>query len=535
MAEHDLVIRGATVIDGTGAPRRRASVAVAGGRIAALEASEKARGARSIDAGGLVLTPGFIDTHSHSDLRILDEPDLPMKVRQGVTLEVFGQDGISVAPLRPEWQKDEERKLAGLLGRTSGKWEWSTVAEYLSAVERRAPVPNVSTLVPHGAVRTCVIGPDDRAPTKDELAKMGELLDRCLTEGAIGLSTGLIYPPCCYAKTDELIALGRVLAKHGGPFVVHLRSESDRILEAIDEMVHVCRTSGSRLHISHWKIAGKENYARVAEVIAKVDEARASGVTVTCDQYPYAAGSTMLGAILPPWAHDGGPEATIARLRDPAQRARMKAQMSDPRLCEWDNFWRWTGPSGIVISDVASGGRPELLGKSIAEAAGAKDALDFALDLLRDEAMGVGMVSHNQHEPVVEKLFARPYVNICTDGLLGGRPHPRAYGAYPRVVALMVRERKAVSLEEAVRKMTSQAAAAMNVTGVGTVAAGQRADLVLFDEAKLRDRATYDEPTRVPEGLETVIVGGKVVLEKGAPLGRVGGGTVVRLGRDRRV
>src|SRR5581483_1839961 len=283
-------------------------------------------------------------------------------------------------------------------------------------------------------------------------------------------------------------------ARHAGPFVVHLRSESDQILEATDEMVSVGRESGCRVHISHWKIAGKENFARWREVQERVESARRSGVIVTCDQYPYAAGSTMLGAILPPWAHSGGPEATIKRLANPEDRARMRREMLDPSPVDWDNFWRWTGPEGITISDVPSGKRDAILGKNVKQAAGSKDPLEFALDLLRDEKMGVGMISHNQSEEVVERFATLPYVNVCTDGLLGGRPHPRTYGTYPRILGRLVRERRRMSLEEAVRKMTKQGADAMNLQGVGTVLPGHRADLTLFDEARVIDHATFEEP-----------------------------------------
>jgi N-acyl-D-amino-acid deacylase len=530
LEELDLVIRGADVIDGTGAPRRRASVGIARGRIEAVDLKEKIEAKETLDAGGLVLAPGFLDTHSHSDLRLLVEPDLPMKIRQGVTLEVLGQDGISVAPLKPEREEEEKRKLAGLLGRPEIRWTWTGIGDYLDAVERAGPSPNFATLVPHGAVRTFVMGPDERDPTVAELEAMAALLDRSLAEGAIGLSTGLIYPPCCYAKTPELVALGRVVAKHGGPFVVHLRSESDRILEATDEMVTVGRESGCRVHISHWKIAGKENFQGWLQVKEKVEAARRSGVIVTCDQYPYAAGSTMLGAILPPWAHSGGPAATLRRLSDASERARMRAQMSDPSPVEWDNFWRWTGGQGIVVSDIPSGRRSELVGRSIAWGAeqAKKDPLEFALDLLRDENMGVGMVSHNQSEDVVERLMLLPFVNVCTDGLLGGRPHPRAYGTYPRILGRYVREKRALPLEEAVRKMTGQAALAMNLAGVGLVQKGHRADLVLFDEARVVDHATYEDPVREPEGIVHVLVNGRFVLKENKPLGRVGGGRAVR-------
>jgi N-acyl-D-amino-acid deacylase len=357
-------------------------------------------------------------------------------------------------------------------------------------------------------------------------------LARALAEGALGLSTGLIYPPCCYAGTDELVALGRVLRKTTDtPIVVHMRSESDKILEAIDEMIDVATRSGCKLHISHFKIAGRYNANKADALLARIDDARAHGVRITCDQYPYAAGSTMLGAILPPWAHDGGADATVKRLGDPSARAAMRKEMLADHDCAWDNFWRWTGPSGIVVTQIPSGRRPTLLGKSLEEAArleGRTDPLELALDLLRDEALGVGMVSHSQDEAVVERFLALSYVNVCTDGLLGGRPHPRAYGTYPRLLGRYVRERHVLSIEEAVRTMTSQAAVAFGLYDVGTLAVGKRANIVAFDPSTVSDTATYEEPVSYPIGIEYVMVGGELVVTRGESLAAARPGRVVR-------
>ena len=533
---HQIVLRGGVIVDGTGTPARRGDVGIDGDRITKVGAGASSlRGHLEIDCGGLVVAPGFVDTHSHSDLFVFAEPQLGMKVRQGVTTELLGQDGISVAPVQKEHVSITRRLLAGLDGDPpEAPWSWLHVGEYLDALELARPAPDLAYLVPHGALRTFAMGPDDREPTPVELSAMLAELERALAEGAYGLSTGRIYPPCCYAQTAELVALGSVLRRSGDvPIVVHMRSESDAILEATDEMIAVATKSGCRLHISHFKIAGRYNAPKADALLARIELAQKRGVRVTCDQYPYAAGSTLLGAILPPWAHDGGADMTVKRLGDPSARARMRAEMLEEHDCAWDNFWKWTGPRGITISQIPSGRRPHLLGKSIEEAArgaGHGEPLEFALDLLRDEALGVGMVSHSQDEAVVDRFLQLPYVNVCTDALLGGRPHPRAYGTYPRILGRYVRERKVLSLEEAVRKMTSQAARAFGFEDIGTVAEGMRANLVAFDPATVLDRATFAEPVAFPTGVEHVLIGGQSVVLRGEPLPGTRPGRVMRRG-----
>ncbi len=528
MSGYEIVFRGGTLVDGTGAKERLADVAIDADTIVAI--GQGLRGRREIDCTDLVVAPGFIDTHSHSDLRVLTEPILPMKLRQGITLEVLGQDGISVAPLRPNHIPDTRRQLAGLLGDLpEEEWRWERVRDYLKVIEDHRPAINIAYLVPHGTLRTYVMGPEDRKPSPAELVKLTTELGRGLDEGALGLSTGLIYPPCCYSDTDELVALGSVLAPRKAPLVVHMRSESDLIERAIDEMLEVGVRSRCPVHISHFKIAGRDNFSRVAGVVERIEEAQRQGVSVTGDQYCYAAGSTMLGAILPPWAHNGGATKTLARLADPAARQKMREDMEKKGALPWDSFWKWTGPEGIVISDIPSGRHAEWLGKTVAQAAqdAGKEPFDFAFDLLESEEMGVGMISHSQSEEVLERFIALPYLNGCTDALLGGKPHPRAYGTYPRFLGRYVREEKILELPEMVRKMTSQAATAMSLSGVGEVREGFVADLVVFDANTIKDTATFAEPASYPEGIFHVMVRGQLALDNSEVTG-VRAGQVVR-------
>lgn len=525
----DLILKRGLIVDGTGRPGVIGDVAIRRNWILAIDVPGSLEDApEELDCNGLVIAPGFIDTHSHSDLRVLTEPELPMKARQGITLEVFGQDGISVAPIRKADRPQMERTLAGLLGKLDREWDWESVGEYLAAVERARPSVDCSYLIPHGAVRLSAMGMEDRRATSPEILAMQGLIRQSMREGALGMSTGLIYPPCCFADTAELIELCKAVAEFDGVFVAHMRSESDYLEDAVAEMIEIGKHTGVRVHISHFKVAGRENWPVIDGVLEMVRIAQAEGMRLTADQYPYIAGSTMLGAILPPWAHAGGVEATLARLASEDERGRLRDAMLDRSRSEWDNFWKWSGPEGIIVSDIPSGRNPEYIGKNLAETAalaGKADgvseeaAVNFALDLLAHERMGVGMISFSQSEEVVQKIMREPYVNVCTDGLLGGKPHPRAYGTYPRILGRYVRELKVLTLEEAVRKMSSLAAETLNLKRYGRIEEGAQANLVVFDPQRVIDQATFEDSKQYPVGIEHVIVEGETVIEYGEQRG----------------
>ena len=526
----DLVLQNGSLLDGTGAAARPADIGVSGDRVTAIAPAGSLRGGTTLDCRDLVVCPSFLDTHSHSDLAVLREPALDMKSHQGVGLDVVGQDGIGVAPLSLAQRATMARTISGLDG-TLGDWDWEDVDGYFARVQRARPGIHIATLVPHGNIRLNAMGPDDRPATPGELAEMERLLDLGMQQGAVGLSTGLIYPPCCYAQTEELVALGRVLARHDRPIVVHLRSESDYLIEAVDEMLRVGRESGCRVHISHLKIAGRTNWAKVDALLGSFDRAAAEGIVLTADQYPYTAGSTMMGAVLPPWMHDGGPDATLLRLNDPDDRKRAEAAMLAEGPHAWDNFWGWADAQGIIVSSLPEGFRPALVGLTVAESAAADGQgatpIPWLLDLLRDARLAVGMIAFSQSEEVVAAIAAHPKVNGCTDGLLSGKPHPRAYGAFPRLLGHLVRDRGICALPEAIRKLTSQAAEALTLRGRGVVAEGGPADLVVFDAATILDRATYADPRQFPVGLPHVVIGGALTVRDGAATG-LRGGQVVR-------
>jgi N-acyl-D-amino-acid deacylase len=518
MTGYDLAVENARVVDGTGAPWFRGAVAVEGDRIAAVSRAPEGVDAETVvDAGGNVVCPGFVDTHSHSDLELFADPALEPKLRQGITTEVVGQDGFSMAPVEPGDAAQWQTHLSGLAGDVNVDGTWRSIAAYLDAIDAREVGPNVATLGGPGTVRFAVAGMDDRAPTDGELAEMADLVTEGLEDGAVGFSTGLIYAPQVNADTAEVRALAERVAPFGRPFVAHIRSEGRLIWDALDEFVDVGAEAGVPLHLSHYKVAGSRQHGKAGRANALIETARERGVDFTAEQYPYTAGNTVLASVLPPWVQSGGPEATLSRLDDPDARERVRRDIEENRIEGWENPALRTGWENIVVRNVESPAWEAYEGRDLAAIADDRDQhpSEAVCDLLVAEELEVNIVSHAMAEGDVREIMANERVCVATDGLFGAAPHPRTYGTYPRVLGRYVREEDLLTLEEAVRKMTSLPARAMGFQRKGVLRPGADADLVVFDPDTVGSPATYDRPTRHPLGITHVVVNGAVALADG--------------------
>ena len=525
------VIRNAVVIDGTGKPRFSGDVAFEADVITAVGPRLSGNFDREIDAGGKVVCPGFIDTHSHSDLYALCQSAILPKIFQGITTDVLGQDGISMAPLPRQYVSAWRKNIGGLDGDSDDiSWDYPTTQRYLAALEANRPCQNHAYLAPHGNIRLEVMGFSGETATEEQIRAMENVLRRELDAGAIGLSSGLIYIPCVYANTKEMIRLCSVVREYGKVFVVHQRFEGDRILESMEELKKIVLASGVHLHISHFKMGGKKNEHKRFAAFKMLEEMRQAGIEVSCDQYPYGAGSTMLAGCIPPWAHVGGAGELLKRLRQPQTREKIKHDILFNDTV-WDNFIDFCTQEGIMVTSVESEKNQCCVGKNIVEIGAMRgvDPLDAMMDLLVEEDNKVGMVEFYGTEECVMDIMRRPEVNICTDGLLGGTPHPRVYGAFPRVLGKYTRENKLFTLEEAIFKMTSKPAAAMGILDRGVLAPGKKADIVLFDPGTVADVGDFIHPRQYAKGIERVIVNGKTVLAEGRVDEKAGSGQVIRL------
>ena len=512
-----------TIVDGTGAPSFSGDLRLVNGRIAEIVPSlSPPADASVIDASGLVVAPGFIDLHSHSDVALIVDPVVPCKLNQGITLELLGQDGMSVSPLTDDVADLWRHHLSGLAGSYDLDWDWRTFDDYLQRLTPTAA--NVASLVGHGTLRLNVIGMENRPATTAEIDRMAGLLREALDAGAFGLSGGLVYTPGAYAGYDELVALNRIVAEANKIWVVHIRYEGDRIVEGLNEMFRLVDETGVTLHVSHFKPLGRRNWGRGPEIVGLIEGQRARGRDVTVDQYPYAAGSTMLSAILPPWANADGPDGLLRYLRNPSALTRMDQEIATG-LPDWEGFVEGTGWENIRISDIASDADSPLIGKSIAEIAVGWDVTPFqaATRLLLEAELGVSMIVHAMSEDDVATILKAPWRTGGTDALLGGKPHPRSYGSFPRVLGHYVRDEALLSLELAIHQMTGAAAARLRLPNRGTIAPGNWADLCLFDPVTIRDTATYEQPEQLPEGIAWIFVNGEPVIHNRQPTGRLPG------------
>lgn len=466
------------------------------------------------DASGKVVCPGFIDTHSHSDLNLLLNPGLLPKISQGITTEILGQDGISVAPVTKEYLSIWRKNVSGLLGDINDDWNWNSVDEYLRLVQSKNTSTNILYLVPHGNIRMLVMGLEGRNATMAEVQKMKDILRDCLEQGCYGMSTGLIYPPCVYADENELMSLCKVLARKNSLFVVHQRSESDNIINSLKELINLGIKTGVKIHISHFKLAGRKNWKLLDRLFSLLDKAEREGVDISFDQYPYNAGSTMLSVILPPWVQAGGSEYMLKRLQDSVVRDKIKIDIKQG-IEGWDNFIDFAGYDGIYITDTKN--NKEVIGKNLIELSKKYgcDPIDAVCNLLIEEENQVSIVDFYGNEENLIRIMRAKKQNFCTDGLLGGKPHPRVYGTFPRVLGFYVREKKVLSIFDAIKKMTSIPAERFNIKHRGLLKEGFKADIVIFDRDTIKDKATYDDPVQLSEGIDWVFVNGNPVYHKG--------------------
>jgi N-acyl-D-aspartate/D-glutamate deacylase len=526
--EFDLVIRNGRIVDGTGNPFFRADVGIAGGKIRLIaKGIDPGRAGRVVEAEHRVVCPGFIDTHTHDDIYLLKCPTCDDKVLQGVTTSVIGNCGQSPAPIgeahRQELIEFLQVMSHGRLRRD--ELDIHTFADYLGKLEESKPGINVVPLVGHSTVRMCAMGMANRPPTAAELKEMQSQVRRAMEEGAFGFSTGLIYAPGNYAATGEIVALAKMGAPYGGIYATHMRSESDQELEAMAEAVRIAEESGVAVHIAHHKIAGRSNWGKSTETLRMMAEARDRGVEVTCDQYPYRAGSTYLAAVLPPRALAGGPAVFSAKLRDPAFRAEIVRTVEEGNEPGWENLIKGGGFDGIMI---AVSRRAECVGKTVAAIAEMenKDPYDVIFDLIAEENIGVIAILFMMGEEDVRRIMQNPFTMIGSDGIPGfgvNKVHPRMTGTFPRVLGKYVRQEAVLSLEEAIRKMTSLPAQTFGLKSKGLLKEGFDADLVVFDPQTIIDRSTYAEPNQGPEGIDYVCVNGRLAAEKGRVLGATSG------------
>ena len=519
-APFDLVIMNGHVVDGTGSPWYGADLGIRGGRIAAIGRLADAAAKRRIDAHGMVVAPGFIDMLGQSELTILVNPHLPSKIYQGITTEATGE-GRSVAPL-------DERLLAVAQPRLDHyglKADWRTFAEYFARLERQGIGINIGSYVGATTVREAVIGEGDRSASDAELERMRAIVGTAMRDGALGVSSSLEYAPAPYASTAELIALAVEAGRYGGVYATHMRSEQEGLFAALDETIRIGAEAHIPVEIWHLKVGVKSYWGRMPEVIAKIEAARRAGVDIAADTYAYTAWFNELSAYVPPWAHDGGDAKLIERLRDPATRARIRKDMETPSAA-WDNEWQAvTGPESIAISVVQNPALLPLQGKTLAEIAAVRgqDPIETLLDILVEDGAYTYGATFGMDERDVALALVQPWVSIdndssgtTVDGVLGREhPHPRAYGAFPRILRKYVREEHRLSLEEAIRKFTSLPAGRLRLADRGVLKRGLWADLVVFDPDKITDRATYAEPNQLSVGMEWVLVNGVPVIAEG--------------------
>lgn len=510
----DILIKGGTVYEGSCAGPYVKDIAISGDSISAIGSFNRDDAAMVIDAEDLVVAPGFIDTHAHSDFTILADPRAEGKVSQGVTTEINGNCGMSAAPL---FNKAFERRQADL--KELGILErWNTLEEYFTLLEKRGIALNLASLAGHGNIRGSVMGYDDRVPTEADFSQMSVLLEKAIAEGAIGLSTGLIYPPGVYAKTEELVELSKVLKQKDLIYTSHMRSEGDRLVESVREVIRIGREADIQVHISHIKTAGERNWKKAEEVLALLEDARRSGLRLTCDRYPYTASSTDLDSLLPAWAYEGGNDEEMKRLKDPADRERLRHEIQNKTVKK--DYWKT-----VLISSVDSETNAWMEGKTIADISASfkLDEIDTLFRILIDEKLRVGAVFFSMSEENLKKFLSLPYCMIGSDSsarsfdgtTMKGKPHPRGFGTFPRFMGRYAGDKGIMGLPEAIYRTTLLPAETFRLKNRGSLREGSYADIVVFDPATIMDTATFDNPYQRSSGIRHVLVNGVPVIREG--------------------
>jgi N-acyl-D-amino-acid deacylase len=512
---YDYVLKNVEIVDGTGRSPLTADIGIKDGRIATVGKIED-QDRQIIEGRGMAACPGFIDMHSHTDLQYFKPQPPDAKVRQGITTELLGQDGLGTAPVK----EADVDTVAMLLGGLDGilpkeQWVWRSFNDYLESLERRGLPNNAAVLLSHGPVRIAAMGMGERDATDSELGAMKGLVREAMEDGGFGLSTGLIYPPCSYGNTEELIELNKEVAAKDGVFVVHLRDEGYYLLRSFEEVMKVSRESGAHLHVSHLQAYGRVHWPIMDEALEKADTFINEGGEVTWDRYPYLAGCTVLMAVLPPWTLSQGPAALIQNLKKPEYRARIHSDF-EKDLDVWHNRQISVGWKNIIVSAVQLERNRWMEGKSceaIAKELG-MNPIDMVCDLLAEEELAVTMITFYGSDEVLEKILAHSHATVGSDGIYGGRPHPRLYGTYPRFIKMFVREKSMFTQPEAIRKVTSFPAQILGISDRGILREGNWADIVLFDPETIGDTSTYEEPESYPQGIQYVFVNGKLVVDQ---------------------
>ena len=524
--QHDVIIRDGLIYDGSGKPPYPGELTIDGDRITYVGRHATGHARTEVDAHGKAVAPGFINMLAHPEESLLADGRALSDLSQGVTLEVMGED--SMGPLTPHMKDLAKQRQSDI----HYDIDWTTLGEYLDKLQKRGIAPNVASFVGAGTVRTNVLGEADVQPTQEQLVAMQALVHQAMEEGALGVTTALIYSPNGYAKTPELKALASESARCGGMYIAHMRSEGDRLLEAVQETVDIARTSGAPAEIYHLKLAGKTNWGKYDELVRTIETARAGGTRITADMYTYTAGATGLDAAMPPWVQDGGLEAWIARLRDPATRAKVIAEMRNPNPT-WENLYARAGAGGTLLLAFKNPALRGLIGKTLADVATARGVSpeDAAIDLVIENGARVEVAYFLMSEDNLRRQVALPWVSFGSDEaapapegvFLHANNHPRAYGNFARLLAKYVRDEKVITVQEAVRKLTALPATNLSLRDRGELKAGYFADVVIFDAATIQDHATYEKPHQLATGVEEVWVNGVLALQKGAATGASSG------------